>query len=76
MLSITNHRLFVDSQPVPFIKSPNVGGELVPEYLVLHYTAGVTVQGAVATLTNPKSQVSAHLVIGRDGSLTQLVPFN
>jgi N-acetylmuramoyl-L-alanine amidase len=65
-----------DGQPIPFKKSPNVGGLMQPEYLVIHYTEGSSPTGAIAWLTNPRSQVSAHLVIGRDGSITQLVPFN
>jgi N-acetylmuramoyl-L-alanine amidase len=34
------------------------------------------VRAAVSTLTSLSAKVSAHLVIGRDGSITQLVPFN
>jgi len=30
----------------------------------------------VTWFRNPQSQVSAHLVIGRDGGITQIVPFN
>ena len=76
-MKILSHKLFLDDQtPAPFVRSPNVGGELRPEYLVIHYTAGSTADGAVAWLTNPRAKASAHLVIGRDGAITQLVPFN
>jgi N-acetylmuramoyl-L-alanine amidase len=76
-MKILNHKLFLgDQTPAPFVKSPNTGGELRPEYLVIHYTAGSTAIGAVTWLTNPSAKASAHLVIGRDGAITQLVPFN
>jgi N-acetylmuramoyl-L-alanine amidase len=76
-MKIVNHRLcHDDGTPYPFVKSPNVGGELQPEYLVMHYTAGPSATSAVNWLTNKEARASAHLVIGRDGSVTQLVPFN
>jgi len=57
-------------------ESKNIGGPLVPKYLVIHYTAGYTPEGAIDWLSRKDSKVSAHLVVGRDGSITQLVPFN
>lgn len=71
-MKITNHRL----DGVHFVQSPNVGGFMTPTGAIMHYTAGWTAQSAVATLTNPAAKVSAHLVIDRDGTITQLVPFN
>lgn len=55
------------------IASPNVGGVIVPKFVVGHYTAGLTAASAISTLTNPKSKVSAQFVIDRDGAITQLV---
>jgi N-acetylmuramoyl-L-alanine amidase len=76
-MKILRHRLYeLDDQALPHRRSPNMGGRLEPEYLVMHYTAGATLEGAVAALTNPKARASAHLVIGRDGAVVQLVPFN
>lgn len=71
-------RLFVnDTSPIPYQASPNKGGLLADhKFIVIHYTEGQSAVGAVEWLTNPASQVSAHLVIGRDGSTTQLVPFS
>jgi N-acetylmuramoyl-L-alanine amidase len=47
----------------------------VPDLIVLHYTA---MPGgpdpAIARLCDPASQVSAHYVVGEDGSAVQLVP--
>lgn len=77
-MKIKNHRLYEDDgQPVEFIPTPNVSSyALQPQYLVMHYTAGKTVRSAVNTLTNPRVSASAHLVIGRDGSVVQLAEFN
>lgn len=76
-MKIQNHRLIGDDgNPVPYVESPNRGGALAPEYLVMHYTAGGSAEGAISWLCNPAAKASAHLVIGRDGQITQLVPFN
>lgn len=58
------------------VPSPDFGGEISPVYLVLHYTASGTAQGAIDWLTKGDgTPVSAHLVVGRDGAVTQLVSF-
>jgi len=64
---------------VTFKKTPNHSGEFKAgdlDTIIIHYTAGPSVQSAVNTLTNPKVKASAHLVVGRDGSVVQLAPFN
>ena len=76
-MKIDNHRLIADDgQPVRYVETPNHGGVMTPEYLVMHYTAGSSAESAVAWLCNPEAKASAHLVIGRDGSITQLAAFN
>lgn len=75
MLTIKNHRVVDFKQD----STPNVSGPLAtPRFIVMHYTAGSTAAGAIATLKNPtvKGKPSAHVVIDRDGSGTQLVPFD
>ncbi len=42
----------------------------------MHYTAGASAESSIASLTSASSQASAHLVVGRDGAITQLVDFN
>jgi N-acetylmuramoyl-L-alanine amidase len=42
--------------------------------VVIHYTAMTSVQAACATLCNPASEVSAHYLIGPDGTVLALVP--
>lgn len=59
-----------------FEASNNKGGKFapgLPDTLVVHYTAGLTLQGAVRTLCDPASKASAHFVVDRDGSIVQLV---
>jgi N-acetylmuramoyl-L-alanine amidase len=76
-MKITDHRLCKDDDSLyPHSPSPNSGGALQQEYLVMHYTAGRNAEESIRWLTNPASSASAHLVIGRDGSITQLVPFD
>jgi N-acetylmuramoyl-L-alanine amidase len=73
---VKNHLLYRDGKLVPQKPTPNRGGIIKPTLLVIHYTAGFTASSAVATLVNRSVQASAHLVIDRDGSVTQLAPFN
>ncbi len=76
-MKIVDHRLYQDDgSPYPFVQSPNGGNPLQPRYLIIHYTAGLNPEAAVRTLTDPNAQASAHLVIGQDGSVTQLMAFN
>ena len=77
-MKILNHRLTEDNgDPIPFIQTPNVSTAVIaPEFLVMHFTAGRSAQSSIEWLTNPRAQASAHLVIGRDGGITQLAAFN
>jgi N-acetylmuramoyl-L-alanine amidase len=77
--SIRNHVLHHGGAPVAQARTPNAGaaGSLrSPTLLVMHYTAGFTGASAIATLTSKARKASAHLVIDRDGAVTQLAPFN
>lgn len=47
-----------------------------PDTIVLHFTAGSSLESAVATLSDPEVQASAHVVIDRDGTTEQLIPFD
>lgn len=72
-LEIREHRLH--GKDVTYAETPNKGGQIVPKYLVFHYTAGRSAQSSVNWLTNPDANASAHLIVGRDGKVTQLAPF-
>lgn len=59
-----------DYQKLP---SPNCSSEIIPvEFLVLHYTA-VDLQTTLDIFLDTQCQVSAHLVIGEDGSVIEMV---
>lgn len=67
--------LDLSGNPVKQLSSPNQYAGNDPRHLVIHYTAGSTMTGAVSWFMNKAARASAHLVIGRDGSIVQLVPF-
>jgi N-acetylmuramoyl-L-alanine amidase len=79
-MRIIEHRLYQDNgSPYPYVQSPNTSGRFTGnnlQFLVMHYTAGTSASSAVKTLTNRNIKASAHVVVGRDGAITQLVPFN
>lgn len=56
--------------------SPNFGprrdGQR-PSLIVLHYTAMASAEGALERLCDPAAEVSAHYLIGMDGTVWQLV---
>ena len=46
------------------------------DFVVIHTTTGTQVQSSINHFQSPRSGVSAHLIIGRDGRVIQMVPFN
>lgn len=76
-MKIKNHLLFNDNDSqVSYKPTPNKAGRYVPQYLVMHYTAATTTESCINWFVNTHAQASAHLVIGRDGAVTQFAPFN
>lgn len=73
--SIVNHRL-VDGEVVHLVCSKNTRPLKNPDTIVLHYTAGRSAESSSFYLTRPDVGASAHVVIGRDGKVFQLVSFN
>lgn len=73
--SVENHLLLKDGNPVSWKRSPNHGGIITPEIIVLHYTGDMGT-GGLQWLCDYQSGVSAHLWIARTGKVWQLVPFN
>lgn len=74
--SVKKGKLAVGASNVKFIKSPNIGGVLEAQFLVIHYTASGPSSDIAAYFSKPAAKVSAHLVIRRDGSIIQCVPFD
>ena len=76
-MKIRNYLLVGEAgENVSYRKSPNQSLPFNPIYLIMHYTAATSLEGAVSWFENPTAQASAHLVIGRDGQIVQTVPFN
>ncbi len=76
-LKIEDHKL--KATGIKFVPSPNHSGPFavgLPDTLVIHFTAGSSFDSSVAHLASEKAKASAHVVIGREGQITQLVPFD
>jgi N-acetylmuramoyl-L-alanine amidase len=77
--AIKNHRLHYDDSQVEYLLTPNRTKNFVlkPEGILVHDTAG-RLDGATSVnwFMDPAAQASAHLVVHRDGKITQLAPFN
>ena len=48
----------------------------LPNSIIIHYTAGRSAESSAKYLAKPDVKASAHVVIGRDGKIYQLVPFD
>ena len=73
---VSDDRLHDKSGPVRFVATPNMKGAILPELIVIHDTAGRLEKfSSVDWLSKPAAKASAHVVIERDGTVTQMVPF-
>ncbi len=82
-MKIEKHWLVRESQSEKIIKDPttNYQYQILPKYLIIHYTAGDKADGAVSWFKNTPQEgnpdkICAHIVIDTDGTITQLAPFN
>lgn len=76
-MKVSNHKLINDDgSPVTFIPTRNHSQGISPIYLIIHYTAGGTLDGAASWFQKPEAEASAHVIIGRDAEVVQMVPFN
>jgi N-acetylmuramoyl-L-alanine amidase len=73
--SVKKNILYKGLDPVASKRSPNHGGEITPELIVIHYT-GDNGTGGLEWLCSSESGVSAHLWISKAGIVWQLLPFN
>jgi N-acetylmuramoyl-L-alanine amidase len=60
------------SLPSAWRPSPNFD-QRRPQFVVIHHTSNDSADEALRTLTDPLRAVSAHYLIGRDGTIFQLV---
>lgn len=56
--------------------SPNQSGICYPRAIMLHHTGGGTFNSNLGWLCNPRSNVSAHYLVGRNGEVARLVKHN
>ncbi len=62
---------------VRWVKAHASGGAMSPRYLVVHDTAGRATQfSSVEWFASAECTTSAHFVVERDGTITQMVPTN
>lgn len=61
---------------IAWVQSPNCDQRptsTVVDTVVLHHTAGETLESTVSWFSSSESRVSAHFTVGRDGSIVQHV---
>lgn len=77
-MRVIDHRLCQDDgTPVPFMATPHMGGAIEPQYLVIHATStALNAEQVLRWLVSPEARSSAHLLVSREGRITQLVPFD
>jgi len=76
-MKVANHTLSGDQ--VTHQNSPNVGGKFkagLPDTIVIHYTGGSSAQSSANWLCDQRAKASAHVVIGTEGEIIQLVSFD
>ena len=72
-MKLKDHKL----ADAPFRQAHAFGGEMIPTLIVLHDTAGRLNPGSsVDWFCSEECPNSAHVVVERDGTITQCVPFN
>jgi len=77
--SIRNNRLYRDGRTVETITSRYTGGAFAdpPRILVVHFTFGASARSSAEWFDDPSNPgSSAHLVIEREGTVIQCVPFD
>jgi N-acetylmuramoyl-L-alanine amidase len=82
-MKIENHWLIgeLPTDKVKIDKTTNYQYQIIPKYLIIHYTAGDTAKGAINWFKEtPKGKnpdkICAHIVIDLDGTIIQMAPFN
>lgn len=71
-MQIQNHAL----TEARCIAGAHCGAPIVPQLIVIHYTAGGSAESSVRYFLSQPQGISAHCVVDRDGAIYQLVPFN
>ena len=78
-MKINNNQQLEDGENISHMKCPKNKQkfrEEFPDTIIIHYTAGRDAESSAKYLCKDNVKASAHLVIGRDGKIIQLVPFD
>ncbi|WP_418360181.1 N-acetylmuramoyl-L-alanine amidase [Sphingobacterium detergens] len=59
-----------------FKETENQSGVITPKFIIYHFTAAGSAVSAISWMLDPKSKVSAHLHLDKQGNFVQLVEFN
>lgn len=76
-MNLENHYLTGDI--VTIQKSPNISGKFsneLPDTIIIHFTGGRSAKSSANWLCNDQAKASAHVVIGMEGEVYQLVSFD
>ena len=68
-MKIARNRL----QGIRFERSAHTGGPIEPKFVVMHYTAGGSIDSSLRAINN--RGLSAHLFVDREGGIVQTVDF-
>jgi len=69
----------IKGKKITFKESPNHSGIFavgMPDTIIIHFTAGSSAASSASFMCSPDAKASAHLLVGRDETITQLVPFD
>ncbi len=78
-MKINNNQQLEDGENISHMKCPKNKQKFregFPDTIIIHYTAGRDAESSAKYLCKDNVKASAHLVIGRDGKIIQLVPFD
>ncbi|MFO7847117.1 MAG: N-acetylmuramoyl-L-alanine amidase [Balneolaceae bacterium] len=76
-MKINTHKIEADDIVIDEVdKNSGTFPEGLPDTIVIHYTAGPSLSSAVHTFKDPRVKACAHIVVDRDGKITQMIPFN
>jgi len=75
-MEVVNHKLKGDN--VEWVEATSYGKNvtIIPDTIIIHYTAGPSGSSTVKLFSASNAKLSAHLVAAEDGKITQMVPFD
>jgi len=79
-MKITDHMLVAEAgDKIKINLSPFAGPVIAPKFMIMHYTVTDGASSAVNWFKDTKnntSKLAAHIVLDRDGTIIQMIPFN